>query len=89
MAARRERLPMEELEETLADMLAIGVKLLLPDIYKTLRLSASYQVAAYDAAYLALAEELGLELWVGDRRFYDTISSIKPEVKWIGDYPVG
>lgn len=43
-------------------------------------------MAAYDAAYLALAEELAASLWTGDRRLYERLAASGPVVRWIGDY---
>jgi tetratricopeptide (TPR) repeat protein len=46
----------------------------------------TYKVAAYDAAYLALAEVEKCDLWTGDRAFYQAVKGESPRVKWIGDY---
>ena len=42
--------------------------------------------AAYDAAYLALAEAEKCDLWTGDKAFYQAVKGELPWVKWIGDY---
>lgn len=36
--------------------------------------------ASYDAHYLALAEQLGIEFWTGDRRLYNTVRS---RLSWV------
>ena len=46
------------------------------------------QGAAYDAHYLALAEEFGCELWTADGRFFRAVSSGVDNVHWLGDYSV-
>jgi len=55
-----------------------------------LKLSLAHNLAAYDAAYVALAESEGCELWAGDRPFYQAVRDGVPRVKWLGDYvPAG
>jgi len=55
-----------------------------------LKLSLAHNLAAYDAAYVALAESEGCELWTGDRPFYQVVRDGVPRVKWLGDYvPAG
>ena len=44
------------------------------------------QGAAYDAHYLALAEEFGCELWTADQRFYRAVSAGIDCVRWIGEF---
>ena len=44
------------------------------------------QGAVYDAHYLALAEEIGCELWTADQRFYRSIREDDRHVRWIGEF---
>jgi predicted nucleic acid-binding protein len=44
--------------------------------------------ATYDAHYLALAEQLGCELWTDDLRLMKHVAASLPFVRWIGDHPV-
>ena len=46
------------------------------------------QGAAYDAHYLALAEEFACELWTADERFFRAAISGVDNVRWLGDYSV-
>ena len=43
--------------------------------------------ATYDAHYLALAENLGCELWTDDQRLIRHVATSLPFVRWIGDHP--
>ena len=51
-----------------------------------MELSFKHKLAAYDAAYLALAEDENCDLWTGDRAFYQAVRRETPRLKWIGDY---
>ena len=44
------------------------------------------QSAAYDAHYLALAEEFGCELWTADQRFCRAVSPHARNVRWLGEF---
>jgi predicted nucleic acid-binding protein len=44
------------------------------------------QSRAYDAQYLALAEEIGAELWTGDRRLANGAAALRLKwVHWVGE----
>ncbi len=53
---------------------------------RILELSREHQRSAYDAAYLALAEQLGVDLLTGDERLYNAMKARGTHVKFIGDY---
>src|SRR5215217_1332859 len=42
------------------------------------------QRASYDAHYVALADQIGCELWTADARFWNAASPTFPFVKWLG-----
>jgi predicted nucleic acid-binding protein len=46
------------------------------------------QGAAYDAHYLALAEQLDCEYWTADEQFWQAVRSDVDRVKWIGQIVV-
>ena len=67
----------------------LGVRLLYPDglHQKAWELAKRLKrPQAYDSHYLALAEILGLELWMADERLYNVVKSDLSWVKWLGDY---
>ncbi len=44
------------------------------------------QLNAYDAFYLALAEQLGAEFWTGDKRLYNRARQVKADfVRFVGE----
>lgn len=50
------------------------------------QLACRYQRSSYDAAYLALAQTLGLDFFTGDKRMFNAVGNVFTWVKWIGDY---
>ena len=59
-----------------------------PDLHvRALQLASLLkQNAAYDAHYLALAENFGCELWTADERFYRAASPSIDNVRWLGEF---
>ena len=88
-AVLRKRIAQKVGAEILRGILDIGVLLVDPEAEHLYRLACDYGIAAYDAAYLALAEALDCPLWTGDRSFYLAVHGKNPRVRWIGDYARG
>ena len=86
-AVLRGRITQELGAEILKNILGIGVLLVDPEAEHIYRLACGYGIAAYDAAYLALAEALDSPLWTGDKPFYRAVHGKASRVRWIGDYP--
>jgi len=87
-AARQRRVAPDKAIEALSNLMALGVELKDVEPSRVLEAALRYNLAAYDAAYLALAEAEKCELWTGDRSFYQTMRGELAWVKWIGDYKV-
>lgn len=87
-AVRRARLEPQAGIEALNDLMFVGVRLADPEAEDIYRQSIQYGIAAYDAAYLALADALDASLWTGDRRFYQSVQGSASRAHWIGDFPV-
>jgi len=84
----RGRITQDTGAKLLSRLLTIGVRLVDPRAGHIYRLANMHNIAVYDAAYLALAEALGCQLWTGDRHFYQAVYEKAPQVRWIGDYPL-
>jgi predicted nucleic acid-binding protein len=85
-ATRRKRVASDKAIEALSNLMALGVELREVEPLRVLELALQHNLAAYDAAYLALAEAEDCELWTGDRPFYQAVKGELPLVKWIEDY---
>ncbi len=88
-ATRQKRIARDKATQAMTNLLsaAIDVKEISPQ--RTLELALQYDLAAYDAAYLALAESEDCELWTGDRTLYEAVRDRLPWVRWIGEYSSG
>lgn len=86
VATHRNRVSPEKAVEGINSLLALGVELREVPAARILELALKHKLAAYDAAYLALAEDEKCDLWTGDRVFYRAVRNESDHVKWIGDY---
>jgi len=75
-ATRRKRLSTNMAFQAMENLVSLRV----------LEMALRYNLAAYDAAYLALAEAESCTLWTGDRAFYQAVKDETHQVRWIGDY---
>ena len=85
-AIGRKRLDSDKALEAMDNLMELGVELREVQPERVLELALKHNLSAYDAAYLALAESKGCELWTGDRPFYQATKSKLPQVRWIGNY---
>jgi len=51
-----------------------------------LKFSQEHHRSAYDAAYLALAEQLNADFLTGDERLYNAMKTRWKRVKFVGNY---
>jgi len=86
VAVRRGRISIENGETALHCLLALKVQLVDPDPLDIYRIASRYDIAAYDAAYLALSELLNAVLWTGDQRLYATLHKHTRLIRWIGEF---
>lgn len=85
-ATRQKRVAPDKAIEAMSNLLALNVELREIEPLRILEMALKYNLAAYDAAYLALAEGEKCDLWTGDRAFYQAMKGESLQVKWIGDY---
>ena len=85
----------EEIKEAVKTLFDIEIEIITPTsslLSKTIELAKDFDVTCYDAAYLALAEELGFEFITADARFYRKVGKkVKPEapIKLLADLKAG
>jgi predicted nucleic acid-binding protein len=85
-AVYRSKITPEEGLQVLEHILALPIKFLAPEKLHITACKIAIELgqpAAYDAHYLALAQNLGCELWTGDRRLYRTVRDKMPWVRLI------
>jgi predicted nucleic acid-binding protein len=88
VAGRRIRFDPQRGAQMLRRMLSVGVTLRTPDPGRTFDVAARFQISAYDAAYVALAEMEAVELWTADYPLFRAVTASMPSVRWIGDWPL-
>lgn len=73
------RLLESDIERAVASLYDLQLELVMPtaELAQTvLRLAARYDLTFYDALYVGLAQELGMELITADRRLHHRVSSL-------------
>lgn len=63
----------------------------VPEIHRqALRIAARFRLpAAYDAHYVALAEQLECELWTADQRLFNTVGGELSRLRLVDVHPTG
>jgi predicted nucleic acid-binding protein len=57
-------------------------------IEKAVELAVTYQISAYDAAYVALSDRLGVPLLTLDRKLLNALASSSSNVCYFADFPL-
>ncbi len=87
IAQRRSRIADEKIRSSISGFLNLGIVLMdvsgLQD--RVVHFCRVFDRSAYDASYLAVAEQESLPLITGDERLYNSVKRKAPWVKWIGD----
>ncbi|MGH9802066.1 MAG: type II toxin-antitoxin system VapC family toxin [Blastocatellia bacterium] len=81
--AERGDLTGQEAEDNLNDLLAMNLPLTPSSVLasKAFSLAQTYHRAVYDCLYLSLAIAKGCEFLTADERFFNSISSVFPQVQ--------
>ena len=88
---RRNDLTEEDADRGVAHIWSRPVAIMAPPdlTERAYRFVQAHRLAnVYDSHYVVLAQELGAEFWTGDRRVFNSLNSVAPWVRWIGDYQV-
>ena len=87
-AERRGRISASQSDEILLAMKNLEIEVVMQGWTEILPLARQFRRSAYDAAYLALAQDLGESFITGDLHLYHAVHPLVNWVIWIGDYPV-
>jgi predicted nucleic acid-binding protein len=85
-ATRRKRLSPDTAYQAMENLVSLNIEFRNVEPLRVLEMALRYNLAAYDAAYLVLAEAESCDLWTGDRAFYQAVRDETHHVRWIGDY---
>jgi predicted nucleic acid-binding protein len=86
-AERRGRINLDQVERVIKSFANLEIDLIPQGWGEMLPLARQFGLNAYDAAYLALAQQLGEAFITGDLRLYHAVHPRLEWVLWIGDYP--
>ena len=87
IARKRGRIEEETVFNAIDGFLGLGIELKDLSVFsvRVLRYCDVYNLSAYDASYLALAEEEGIPLITSDRRMYNAVRNDLKWVNYLGD----
>lgn len=85
-AERRRRISPAQSDEILQAASGLDIQLHPSHWGESLPMARRFDRSAYDAAYLALAEQLGEKMMTADKRLYNAVHSKLRWVLWVGDY---
>lgn len=87
IAKRRARVDMDAVLKAMEGFIGLGIGLypLSPLFPKVLSYTDKYNISAYDAAYVALADDLKTQVVTADKRLFNSTGKLK-SIKWIGDF---
>lgn len=84
-AERQRRATPDQVNAAIAYLIELGITMHDADPVPALAAARMLGISGYDAAYVALAADLGVDLWTADRRLVNASAGLG-FVRWIGDY---
>ena len=88
-AERRGRISRLQADDLIQVFTGLEIEIVHQEWGEMLPMARRFNRSAYDAAYLALAEQTGEPLITGDERLYNAIRGEFKLLLWIGDYSAG
>ncbi len=87
-AERRGRINPDQADRVIEAFANLDIEFVPQPLGGMLPLARQYNLSAYDAAYLDLAQSSDESLVTGDQRLYNSVKGSLEGVIWIGDYAV-
>ena len=85
-AERRGRINRDQADRVIEAFTDLAIEFVPQPLGEMLPLARQFNLSAYDAAYLSLAQSSGESLVTGDQRLYNAVKASLEGVIWIGDY---
>jgi predicted nucleic acid-binding protein len=85
-AERRGRINRDQTDRVIQAFTDLEIEFVPQPLGEMLPLARQFNLSAYDAAYLSLAQSSGEGLVTGDQRLYNAVKASLEGVIWIGDY---
>lgn len=87
IAQKRGRIKEEKIITAISGFIDLGIKLksLLHLYHKVLHYCKTYNRSAYDASYMAIADEEGIPMITSDRGLYNSVKKDLKWMRWLGD----
>ncbi len=87
IAGKRGRIPKDKTIMAVEGFLCLEIekKDISPFCPRIMHFSETYNLTVYDASYLAMADEEGIELVTADNNLYNRVKKDLKWIKWLGD----
>ena len=88
IAKKRGRIQEKKILTAIEGFISLEIKLINLSLYypKVIHYSMIYNRSAYDASYLALADDEGISLATADKALFNVVKKDLKWVEWLGDF---